>query len=198
MTGGGTLDPTGTRSGPRDWPWGSPWGRSDDEEDGHMTATFDNALEGLRMTGASVDTREMVGLLVRHGREEGQILATYEALAGESPDEATRYLVGLILEDEHRHHRLLAELANAMAWDVRSESPQPATPWLTEPLTGELLEQTRRLVKAERSDERALRKIRRRLRPYARTTLWSLIIDMMILDTKKHATMLRFLERQGR
>ena len=54
-----------------------------------MTETFDNALEGLRMTGASVDTRDMVQLLVRHGAEEGQLLATYEKLADESADEAT-------------------------------------------------------------------------------------------------------------
>jgi hypothetical protein len=160
-----------------------------------MTGTFDNALQGLRLTGASVDTREMVELLVRHGSEEGQLLATYERLADESADEATRYLVGLILEDERRHHRLLAELANAMAWDIGSGSPEPSTPWLAGPVTGELLDQTRRLLEAEESDERELRKIRRRLRPYARTTLWTLIIDMMILDTKKHATMLRFLER---
>jgi len=152
-----------------------------------MTETFDNALEGLRMTGASVDTRDMVQLLVRHGAEEGQLLATYEKLADESADEATRYVIGLILEDERRHHRLLAELANAMAWDISSGSPEPATPWLAGPLTGALL--------AEETDERELRKIRRRLRPYERTTLWALMIDMMIMDTNKHAAMLRFLER---
>jgi len=160
-----------------------------------MTETFDNALEGLRMTGASVDTRDMVQLLVRHGAEEGQLLATYEKLADESADEATRYVIGLILEDERRHHRLLAELANAMAWDISSGSPEPATPWLAGPLTGALLDQTRTLLEAEETDERELRKIRRRLRPYERTTLWALMIDMMIMDTKKHAAMLRFLER---
>jgi hypothetical protein len=37
-----------------------------------------------------------------------------------------------------------------------------------------------------------------RLRPFADTTLWVLVVDLMLLDTKKHATMLRFLERHGK
>ncbi len=60
-----------------------------------------------------------------------------------------------------------------------------------------MLAQTKRLLAAERADERALRRIRRKLQPFADTTLWALVIDMMLLDTKKHATMLRFLERHG-
>ncbi len=161
-----------------------------------MPATFDNALKGLGMTGASVDTRDLVDLLIRHGSEEGRLLSAYEEVANDSADEATRYLVGLILEDEHRHHRLLAELANAMAWDASSGSPEEATPWLAEPITGELLAQTRKLLEAEQTDYRELKKIRRRLRPYARSTLWSLIVDLMMLDTKKHATILKFLVKQ--
>jgi hypothetical protein len=34
------------------------------------------------------------------------------------------------------------------------------------------------------------------MRHYADTTLWGLILDMMLMDTKKHATMLRFLEKR--
>ena len=130
-----------------------------------MTATFDNALKGLRMTGASVDTRDMVEFWSGTAAEEGRLLATYERWPARRADEATRYLVGLILEDELRHHRLLAELANAMAWDVRSGSREPSTPWLAEPITGELLEQTRKLLDAEQTDYRELKKIRRRLAP---------------------------------
>ncbi len=162
-----------------------------------MQTSFDNALKGLRLTGASVDTREMVDLVVRHGTEEGQLLATYEQVAAHSPDEATRYLVGLIVEDERRHHRLLTELANAMAWESTPGSPEPSTPWLGRPVEGELLRQTQELRRAEQRDYRALRKLRRRVRPYARSTMWALVVDLMLLDTKKHATMLRFLEQQG-
>ena len=85
-----------------------------------------------------------------------------------------------------------------MAWGSVTGSPEDATPEMPRALTGELLEQTKRLRKAEEKDFRELRRIRRRMRPFAGTTLWSLIIDLMLLDTKKHATILRFLERHGR
>ena len=160
-----------------------------------MQATFETALRGLRMTGASVDTRDLVELIVRHGKDEGELLATYEELAGASENEMAAYVIGLILEDERRHHRLLAEVANAAAWDRSSSAPFPSTPPLSPGIDGVLLAQTRKLLAAEQADYRELRRIRRKVQPYADTTLWGLIIDMMLLDTKKHATMLRFLEK---
>ncbi len=163
-----------------------------------MTATFESALRGLRMTGASVDTRELVELIVHHGADEGALLATYEELAEGSDNEMAAYIIGMIMEDERRHHRVLAEVANAAAWQHSARAPDGATPPLTPGIDGELLAQTRQLLAAEQEDERALRRIRRKLKPFADTTLWALVIDMMVLDTKKHATMLRFLEKHGR
>ena len=163
-----------------------------------MTATFESALQGLRMTGASVDTRELVELIVRHGTEEGELLAEYERLANASDNEVAKYVIGMILEDERRHHRVLAEVANAAAWVHTSRAPDGTTPPLSSGIDGELLAQTRRLLASEQEDERALRRIRRKLQPFADTTLWALVIDTMLLDTRKHATMLRFLEKHGR
>ena len=174
---------------------GSPMAVGTDEGAGGQ-ATFGVALEGLRATGASSGTRDLVELIARHGAEEGELLATYERLATEAPDASVRYLIDLILEDERRHHRLLAELSNAMAWDSVGQPPEPVTPRLPRKISGALYEQTRLLRKSEQADYRALRRIRRRLRPFASTTLWGLIIDLMLLDTKKHATILRFLERR--
>lgn len=162
-----------------------------------MKASFESARDGLRTTGASVQTRQLVELISRHGSEEGRLLATYEDLAGKTTDQGVRYLIDLILEDERRHHRLLEEIANSMAWGSTSGSPENSTPDLPRALPPELLEQTRQLLKSEKSDYREIRRIRRRLRPFARTTLWSLIVDLMMLDTQKHAAILRFLEQRG-
>ena len=166
-------------------------------EDGHgAPATFDGAVQGLRETGASVGTRELVELIVRHGAEEGALLATYEELSTEAPDEGVRYLIRMILEDEHRHHRLLAELSNAMAWGVTTKPPVATVPRMPGNISGALLDQTKLLRKSEDADYKDLKRIKRSLRPFADTTLWVLIVDLMLLDTKKHATILRFLERQ--
>jgi hypothetical protein len=162
-----------------------------------MQSNFENALKGIRMSGASTGTRDLVSLLEQHGSEEGELLAVYEDLAEHSTDEDARYLISLILEDERRHHRLLVEMANAMAWGDPSASPDPATPAISRSVDGELLLLTRKLRRAEEADHRKLRRMRRRLRPFAKTTMWALIVDLMILDTKKHATILRFLERRN-
>jgi hypothetical protein len=43
-----------------------------------------------------------------------------------------------------------------------------------------------------------LRKLRKRFRAFAGTTMWTLLIDLMLLDTKKHAAILTFLEEHAR
>jgi hypothetical protein len=161
-------------------------------------ASFESARKGLRMTGASVQIRQLVELIARHGSEEGRLLATYEDLANRTTQEGVRYLIDLILEDERRHHRMLEEIANSMAWGATSGSPEGSTPAFPLAVGAELLEQTKVLRKSEKSDYREMRKIRRRLRPFARTTLWALVVDLMILDTKKHEAILHFIEKQGR
>ena len=163
-----------------------------------MTATFENAARGLRMTGASTGIRELVDVLELHGTEEGEMLAVYEELAEHASDEGARYLISLILADERRHHQLLVEMANAMAWGTPTVSPDRATPLVAPALDAELAAMTRKLRRAEEADYRKLRRLRRRVEKFGETTMWALLVELMMLDTKKHATMLRFLERRGR
>src|ERR1039458_8977182 len=96
-----------------------------------MEDTFEWALEGLESTGASEDTRELVEMLARHGKEEGEILARYQRFAEAASAPETRYLVKLILDDERRHHGLLVEMANAIASGFVDESADPVLPDLT-------------------------------------------------------------------
>ncbi len=157
--------------------------------------TFENALKGLRATGASVGTHELVELLAKHGSEEGKVLATYEELAGECTDESVQYLISLILDDERRHHRLLAEMANAMAWGGMTVGPDSMMPSIKGGMDPSLLAQTHELRRIEEADYRELKRLRRRLKPFADTTMWSLIVELMLLDTEKHMTILKFLEK---
>ena len=85
-----------------------------------------------------------------------------------------------------------------MAWGVTTKPPVATVPRMPGNISGALLEQTKLLRKSEDADYKDLRRIKRSLRPFADTTLWVLIVDLMLLDTKKHATILRFLERRGR
>jgi hypothetical protein len=150
------------------------------------------------MTGASTGIRDLVELVEQHGSEEGEMLAVYEELAENADDEGVRYLISLILDDERRHHELLGEMANAMAWGTSSLSPDRATPLAPQSLDPELAAMTRKLRRAEEADYRQLRHLRRRVSSFGQTTMWELLVELMMLDTKKHATMLRFLERRDR
>jgi hypothetical protein len=161
-------------------------------------AVFDSAVRGLREAGASADEHELVEWITRHGREEGELLERYEAVVVRSASPATRYLVRLILEDERRHHRLLAEIADAIAWGTLT-SPGPAVPRLGEPDTdAEVVAETKALLALEKRDRAELRKLRRRLRSYS-GTLWPLLVDVMLHDTDKHTRILEFIsERRSR
>lgn len=158
---------------------------------------FDKAREGLRATGASQETRDLVELLARHGREEGRILTEYEALTELAESRAVRYLSRLVLDDERRHHAQLAEMANSLAWDTWQVPGAASTPPLPFRLDEALVSTARRLLEFELHDKHELQALRKRLRPFADTTLWGLLVDLMLLDTEKHATILRFLVRQA-
>lgn len=157
---------------------------------------FERALEGLRATGASVPIRELVSRLAEHGSEEGKLLSEYESLTEATQDRAARYLVSLVMEDERRHHRLLVEMATAMAWGTLDPADvgTPALGWVLDP---ELVEATRRLREYEERDRKELERLHKQLKPFEETTLWGLIVELLLLDTQKHATILRFIERHA-
>jgi hypothetical protein len=154
--------------------------------------TFESSIQGLRVAGASTGERDLVERIARHGREEGALLERYERFVESGPSPATRYLVNLIIEDERRHHRVLAEIAGVIAWGTLSDVPAPV-PRLEEGVPdAEFVKETKRLLASERRDRADLKKLRRRLRSYTRT-MWPTLIDLMLLDTQKHIRILRFI-----
>jgi len=137
---------------------------------------------------------EIVSFLAQHGADEGKILATYETLRDVKQRRLSEVPDCLDLEDERRHHRLLAEMANAIAWVVSRNAPRRPHLEFAETNTS-LLAMTKRLREFEEDDARNLVQLRKRLKPFADTTIWTLIVELYQLDTKKHITILRFLER---
>lgn len=164
-----------------------------------MDTTFETAMQGLRKTGASVESHELVELLARHGSEEGAILEKYRRFTQDAPTESMRYLVQLIIDDERRHHRQLAEMANAIAWEGNKGSPASSLPYLTsvtdETASQALIDETRELLLIEKRDGVELKRLRKRLHLYADTTLWALVVDLMLLDTEKHIHILGFIAK---
>lgn len=132
-----------------------------------------------------------------HVRDEVYVLERYEALAQATSDPGTKFLLELILADEHRHHALFEELANsAAAHPGPGTATVPPAPHPEEAVVPELLEHTRQFLELERADAESLKELVRELRPAGDEMLWRLLVELMALDTQKHLKVLEYLERR--
>ncbi len=129
-----------------------------------------------------------------HGEREGTALASYERVAEESSaGGAVQYLVRLILEDERRHHRVFAEMANELKSFIWELEVGPRVPTMVDHADPELLAETNHLLAFEKSDAKELRQLRKALRHAPRSSLQPLLVDLMLHDTAKHISMLEFI-----
>jgi hypothetical protein len=139
---------------------------------------------------------QLLAFVTAHVTSEAELLATYQTTADEAPDEHVRYLLRLIISDEQRHHQLLGEMASYLRAGVDGTDVRPRIPWLTRPKHPAALRATTKLlIQAERRDRRELRRYRRQLRPLRHTSLLGVLVDSMLLDTKKHLLLLRAVRR---
>jgi hypothetical protein len=129
-----------------------------------------------------------------HVRDESYVLDRYEELARSTADPGTRFLLELILADEHHHHQVFERLRAAAATDASSaDIPGPPRPPAAEvPL---LLEQTQRFIDFEHEDADSLKALRRQLGTAEPETMWRLLVELMQLDTEKHLRILDYLKR---
>lgn len=126
-----------------------------------------------------------------HVRNEQRFLDAYEQLCEGLEDPGTRFLVELILEDERRHHELFERLAATARGDGPDAGLPPAPrPSATE--AGHVLEMTERFLEAERNDRTELRELRKELRGIG-DDQFTLLVDLMDLDTRKHIAILEYL-----
>jgi rubrerythrin len=124
--------------------------------------------------------------------EASPCLATFAASAGGH----VSYLLKLIMEDEARHHRLFDEWRNALQSNAEFREVEPQVPHMSRSKEADTVrEAAREFLEVERADERDLHRLQKSLKTVKDTTIWSLLVDMMELDTKKHQLILEFLEK---
>lgn len=132
-----------------------------------------------------------------HVRDESYVLDRYEALARATADPGTKFLLNLIMADEHRHHDFFERLgASAASHPGEGQATVPPAPMPEPEHVPELLEQTRRFLDFEREDAESLKSLARDLRPTGDEMLWRLLVELMRLDTQKHLQILEYLERR--
>ena len=150
--------------------------------------------------GASVWDREMYAYLSNHARIEGEMLDGYLQAAARTESKALAYVIGLLVEDERRHHRQFSELAASLKAEAELRGEEPVVPRLDFRSADRdaILELTRGLLANEENDALELKRLRKDLRDVEDTTLWALLVDTMQIDTAKHIAILKFVERHAK
>jgi rubrerythrin len=137
--------------------------------------------------------------LDHHVDSEQEILDSYAELAATGP-EYVQYLVGLIVDEEERHHRMLREMANRVQGDIEYRDVGPSVPHLRFGAADRdrLVEDTQRFLQLEREDLQSLKGLGRVLRQQRLGGLFPLMVSLMELDTKKHIAILEFIAKTAR
>lgn len=152
------------------------------------------------LIGAAPWEQDLYDHIASHQEKERDLLERYREAADASGSPSFQYLVSLILEDEVRHHRLFADLAESLRSDVelRPEDARipPLDPWAQHREL--IVELTDGLLAQERSDAKDLRRLGKQLGDVKDTTLWHLLVELMEADTAKHISILEFIKRHAR
>jgi hypothetical protein len=134
----------------------------------------------------------------RHATAEADSLVLYEQIQKDSGDPVVALVMGLILDDEERHHGLLlrmqASLRDALNW-THSPSALPTSPAAGTPHARDLAALARELVGEERTGARKMRELARREKGID-DGLDSLLLEMMAMDSEKHARLLEFVHER--
>src|SRR6202165_2920848 len=134
----------------------------------------------------------------RHARAEQDALAQYAFVAVASADPVIALVMRLILEDEERHHGLLrrieATLRDALNW-THSPSALPAPALPQQPVARDLVAITRNLVEEERTGAGMMRDLAQREKSID-AGLDTLLLEMMAMDSDKHAHLLQFVQQR--
>jgi hypothetical protein len=134
----------------------------------------------------------------RHAAAEANSLVLYEQIKQESGDPVVALVMGLILDDEERHHGLLkrmeATLRDALNW-THSAFALPASLPSGTPHARDLGAIAKELVGEERTGAHKMRELAQREKGID-AGLDSLLLEMMAMDSEKHARLLEFVQHR--
>jgi rubrerythrin len=148
--------------------------------------------------GLSVWEQSLYRHIHEHVTTESTLIEEYERLAEESGSAHVAYLLRLIADDEARHHRIWQEWAASLRAFVE-DTDEPRVPDVQrERHPRDLADRVERLMAFERDDAKELKALRKELKDVRDVTLWSLLVELMQLDTEKHLRILEFLRDHAR
>jgi rubrerythrin len=153
-----------------------------------------------RIVGASVLEQELYDHVTAHGKNEGEILQSYQEFAESTDSPAFAYLARMILDDERRHHQLLDDLAETIRTSAELTGEPTPIPDLGEFKADRerILAETERFLAWEKEDNHGLERLAKELKDVRDTTVWQLVVRLMQQDNEKHRRILEFIRDRAR
>jgi len=132
-----------------------------------------------------------------HANQEEQWLSSYKHIAEQSNDPVIRFLFGLIVADEEKHHeltrRMISRLKDELAW-TRSERATRRPHDIGQKRKG-LLAMVEQFLDLERSGIKEYEKLYKASQG-SYHAFFALLYKTMMLDSLKHIAILEFLRRR--
>jgi rubrerythrin len=137
--------------------------------------------------------RDLIEHLNSHVESEKEVIDLYEALAHDDHPYVA-FIANLIGEDEARHHKLFLEWIETIKALAELRDAPDGIPHVDyHPVAPQTIQMVDQLLAFEEADLRASRSLRREIRSVRTSTLWGMLIELVIADTKKHIKVLKFL-----
>jgi hypothetical protein len=151
-------------------------------------------LHPLAPTSPPSASERLIRALEAHASAEAHDLSVCEDLARRTTDPVFAMLMGLLADDEQRHHSLLQSMVRRLQQEVDFVSSPTALPVPENetPPYPELVATLRELIRDEHEGARHLRHLARQ-EPHLYHGLYPLLLEVIARDSEKHATILRYL-----
>jgi CheY-like chemotaxis protein len=139
-------------------------------------------------------SERLIRALEAHATAEAHDLATCQELADRSADPVLKLLIGLIVDDEQRHHSVLQSMVRRLQEEVEFVSSPTALPVASTDVVvdGQLALTLRALIRDEHEGARHLRHIARQ-DPHMYDGLYPVLLEAIARDSEKHAVIFRYL-----
>ena len=157
----------------------------------------EDAMRGVPESPEFSSVQRLMNEFQAHANQEEQWLTSYQAIAKEASDPLIRFLFGVIVDDEQRHHELtkkmITKLKDELAW-TRAEGLAPRVYEIGKKRK-QLRSSVERFVEAEREGIKEYQRLKKESQGLYRD-VFALLYTTMIHDSHKHIGILEFLRRK--
>ncbi|HSB85713.1 MAG TPA: hypothetical protein VLD86_05360 [Ilumatobacteraceae bacterium] len=137
--------------------------------------------------------RVLIEHLADHVNSEKEMIELYDVLERDDHPYVS-FIARLIGDDEARHHRLFSEWIETIKALAELRDAEDGIPHVDyQPVDPETIGMVERLLEFEENDLVETKKLRHELRSVRNSTLWGILVELVIADTKKHIKLLKFL-----